>query len=212
MAHGLLLETLTCWHQTRDPNEHRAGNIAGVSSKYKYAVLTIIAIFALSCHSCAATSQGQTGLITAISDRNSLAEVLGKKRALLLVFRSGVIDTGDNDRAVIEFALKADPQSKRYRLTYDTIAQRLNRYINKYKSMSAATQLSDADYIIFFNLLEYRRILNATYPYGELFVILKGDPSVEQPPRVIWKSKKVQWAGDAVHELIKKFRELRREE
>jgi hypothetical protein len=183
-------------------------NIAGVR-KYKYAVLAIIAIFALSRYS---TLQGQTGLISANSDRNALAEVRAKKRALLLVFRSGVIDTQDNERAVIEFALKADPQSKRYRLTYDVIAQRLNRYINKYKSMTAAAQLSDADYIILFNLLEYRRILNTTYPYGELFVIVKGDPSVPQPPRVVWKSKKVQWAGDAVRDLIKEFRVLRREE
>lgn len=183
-----------------------------MSRKYKYAVLTIIAIFALARHSYAATPQGQAGLVRANSDRNSLAEVRAKKRALLLVFRSGVIDTQDNEHAVIEFALKADPQSKRYRLTYDIIAQRLNRYINKYKSMTAAAQLSDADYIIFFNLLEYRRVLNVTYPYGELFVIVKGDPSVQQPPRVIWKSKKVQWAGDAVRDLIKEFRVLRREE
>jgi hypothetical protein len=188
------------------------GYIARVSRKYKYAVLTIIAIFALSGNSHAATPQGQTGLISANSDRNSLAEVRAKKRALLLVFRLGVIDSEDNERAVIAFALKADPQSKRYRLTYDVIAQRLNRYINKYRSMSPAAQLSDADYIVFFNLLEYRRILNATYPYGELFVIVKGDPSVQQPPRIIWKSKKVQWAGDAVRDLIKEFRVLRREE
>ena len=180
--------------------------------KASYVVITIIAIFALSCHIDAAIPQGQPGPISANSDRNSLAEVRAKKRALLLVFRSGVIDSGDNDRAVIEFALKADPQSKRYRLTYDIIAQRLNRYIIKYKSMSAAAQLGDADYIIFFNLLEYRRILNVTYPYGELFVIVKGDPSVQQPPRVIWKAKKVQWAGDAVRDLLKEFRVLRREE
>ena len=181
-----------------------------MSGKYEYAVLTIIAIIALSGYRYA-SAQGQTGLISANSDRNSLEEVRAKKRALLLVFRSGVIDTEDNERAVIELALKADPQSKRYRLTYDLIAQRLNRYINKYKSMTAAAQLSDADYIIFFNLLEYRRILNATYPYGELFVIVKGDPG-QQPPRVVWKSKKVQWAGDAVRDLIKEFRILRREE
>ncbi len=183
-----------------------------MSRKYKYAALTIIAIFALSRHSYAAIPQGHTGLISGNSDRNSLAEVRVKKRALLLVFRSGVIDTEDNERALIELALTADPQSKRYRLTYDLIAQRLNRYIKKYKSMTAAAQLGDADYIIFFNLLEYRRILNATYPYGELFVIVKGDPSVQQPPRVVWKSKKVQWAGDAVRDLIKEFRILRREE
>src|ERR1700737_5453728 len=103
----------------------RWNNIADVSSKHRYTVLTIIAIFTLSCYSYSATFQGQTGLISANSDRNSLAEVRGKKRALLLVFRSGVIDTGDNERAVIEFALKAGPQSKRYRLTYDISAKGL---------------------------------------------------------------------------------------
>jgi len=139
-----------------------------------------------------------------------LAEVREKKRALLLVFKSGVIDTADNDRPIIEFALKADPQNRRYRLAYETIASKLNRYIRKYKSMTAAAQLSDADYIIFFNLLEYRRILNTTYPYGELFVILKGT-AAQTRPHVVWKSKKIQWAGDAVNNLIKDLKSIRGE-
>jgi hypothetical protein len=133
-----------------------------------------------------------------------------KKRALLLVLRSGVIDTTDSDRAMIEFALKADPQNRRYRLAYETIASKLNNYIRKYKSMTAAAQLNDADYIIFFNLLEYRRILNTTYPYGELFVIVKGT-AAETRPHVVWKSKKIQWAGDAVNNLIKDLKSIRGE-
>ncbi len=141
---------------------------------------------------------------------DSLAEVREKRRALLLVFRSGVIDTTDNDRAMIEFALKADPQNRHYRLAYETIASKLNRYIQKYKSMSAAAQLSDADYVIFFNVLEYRRILNTTYPYGELFVIVKGD-AVHTRPHVVWKSKKIEWAGDAVNDLIKNLKSIRGE-
>jgi hypothetical protein len=139
-----------------------------------------------------------------------LAEVREKRRALLLVFRSGVIDTTDNDRAMIEFALKADPQNRRYRLAYEQIASKLNRYIRKYKSMTAAAQLSDSDYVIFFNVLEYRRILNATYPYGELFVIVKGD-AAQTRPHVVWKSKKIQWAGDAVDDLIKDLKSIRGE-
>ena len=139
-----------------------------------------------------------------------MAEVREKKRALLLVFRSGVIDTTDNDRAMIEFALKADPQNRRYRLAYETIASKLNNYIRKYKSMTAAAQLNDADYVIFFNLLEYRRILNTTYPYGELFVIVKGT-AAETRPHVVWKSKKIQWAGDAVNNLIKDLKSIRGE-
>jgi hypothetical protein len=133
-------------------------------------------------------------------------EVRDKKRALLLVFRSGVIDTQDNERAIIDFALKADPQNRRYRLAYETIAEKLNSYIRKYKSMTAASRLSDSDYIIFFNVLEYRRVLNSMYPYGELFVIVKGTPAAQTPPHVVWKSRKIQWAADAVKELIKELR------
>jgi len=145
-----------------------------------------------------------------VGSTDSLAEVREKKRALLLVFKSGVIDTTDNDRAMIEFALKADPKNRRYRLAYETIASKLNQYIRKYKSMTAAAQLSDADYIIFFDLLEYRRILNTTYPYGELFVIVKGT-AAQTRPHVVWKSKKIQWAGDAVNNLIKDLKSIRSE-
>jgi hypothetical protein len=139
-----------------------------------------------------------------------LAEVRGKKRGLLLVSKSGVVTTGDNERAIIEFALKTDPGNRRYRLAYETIAKKLNRYIHKYKSMTAVTQLSDADYVIFFDLLEYRRILNTPYPYGELFVILKGT-AAQTRPHVVWKSKKIQWAGDAVNDLIKDLKTTRGE-
>jgi hypothetical protein len=180
-----------------------------VSRKHKHAILTVVVFFAFLCHCLAAIPQQPSQKID-VGSNDSLREVREKKRALLLVLRSGVIDTTDNDRAMIEFALKADPQNRRYRLAYETIASKLNNYIRKYKSMSAAAQLSDADYIIFFNLLEYRRILNTTYPYGELFVIVKGT-AAETRPHVVWKSKKIQWAGDAVNNLIKDLKSIRGE-
>jgi hypothetical protein len=180
-----------------------------VSRKHKHAILTVVAFFAFLCH-CLAAIPRQPSRKISIGPTDSLAEVREKKRALLLVFRSGVIDTTDNDRAMIEFALKADPQNRRYRLAYETIAAKLNNYIRKYKSMTAAAQLSDADYIIFFNLLEYRRILNTTYPYGELFVIVKGTAD-QTRPHIVWKSKKIQWAGDAVNNLIKDLKSIRGE-
>ena len=37
-------------------------------------------------------------------------------------------------------------------------------------------RIADADYIIYFNVVEYRKILDTVYPYGELFVIVKGSP------------------------------------
>jgi hypothetical protein len=104
---------------------------------------------------------------------NSLEEVRDKQNALLVVYKSRVIDASDRERAIIEDVLKADPVPKgRYRWVYTQLAKKLNKYIHKYKSLNAASELSEADYVIFFNVVEYRRILNTPYPYGELFVII----------------------------------------
>jgi hypothetical protein len=182
-----------------------------VSRKCTRALLTFFAFGALLCHSAAAIHQEPNGHLTADSGRSSLVEVRGKKRALLLVLRAGVVDTEDNERPIIELALKSEPDDRRYRLVYGTLGKRLNVYIRKYRSMTPASQVRDADYIILFNLLEYRTILNTTYPYGELFVVVKGSPDEQTPARIVWKSKKVQWAGDAVNDLIKQLRIVRGE-
>lgn len=143
---------------------------------------------------------------------NSLEEVRDKRNALLVVYKSRVIDAGDRERAIIEDVLKADPQPKgRYRGVYSQLAQKLNKYIQKYKSLSAASGLSEADYVIFFNVVEFRRILNTAYPYGELFVIVKGSPETLKPPRVVWRAKKVLFAEDAISDLIKDLKAVRGE-
>src|SRR5215216_6253184 len=148
----------------------------------------------------------------ALAPRNSLSEVLDKESALLLVFRSRVINASDRERAIIEDVLKADPQPKGYyRWVYTQLGRKLNKYINKYKSLSAANGLSEADYVIFFNVVEFRRILNTPYPYGELFVIVKGSPEILKPPRVVWRAKRVLNAEDAIGELIKDLKTIRGE-
>ncbi len=143
---------------------------------------------------------------------NSLAEVRDKHNVLLVVYKSRVIDAGDRERAVIEDVLKADPQPKgRYRWVYTQLAKKLNKYISKYNSIRAARELSEADYVIFFNVVEFRRILDARYPYGELFVIVKGSPETLKPPRVVWRAKKVLFAEDAIGDLIKDLKAVRGE-
>ena len=143
---------------------------------------------------------------------NSLVEIRDKRNALLVVFRSRVLDLADGDQAIIEDVLKADPRPKgRYRWVYTQMAKKLNKYIHKYKSLSAANQLSEADYVIFFNVVEFRRILNTPYPFGELFVIVKGSPESIKPPRVIWRARKVLLAEDAIGDLIKELKTLRGE-
>jgi hypothetical protein len=146
------------------------------------------------------------------ADGNSLAEVRDKRNALLIVFKSRVIDAGDREGSIIDDVLHADPEPKgRYRWVYTQLAKKLNKYMRKYRSLSAARALSEADYVIFFNVVEYRRILNTPYPYGELFVIVKGSPEELKPPRVVWRAKKVLFAEDAIGDLIKDLKALRGE-
>jgi len=142
----------------------------------------------------------------------SLTEVKDKRRALLLVFKSGVLDASDQEHAIIDQVLKADPQPKgRNMWAYTQLARKLNSYIRKYRSLTPAHDLSEADYVIYFDLIEFRRILNTVYPYGELFVIVKGSPESQTPPRIVWKAKKILWAGDAIGQLIKDLKNLRGE-
>lgn len=147
-----------------------------------------------------------------VGDFNSLAEVRDKQSALLVVFKSRVVDVADQERAIIDDVLKADPNPQgRYRWVYAKLARKLNKYIHKYKSLSAASELSKADYVIFFNVVEFRRILNTPYPYGELFVIVKGSPETLKPPRVVWRARKVLYAEDAIGDLIRDLKAIRGE-
>ena len=169
-------------------------------------VVSPILLFLIFCFSTVAQSPAIEG--------NSLEEVRDKRAALLVVFKSRVIDVdvGDRERAIIDDVLKADPEPKgRYRWVYTQMAKKLNKYINKYNSLSPAKSLSEADYVIFFNVVEFRRILNTPYPYGELFVIVKGSPEILKPPRVVWRAKKVLFAEDAIGDLIKDLKAVRGE-
>ena len=168
-------------------------------------VLTPTLLVLLLCFSAAAQAPD-------VTIDNSLEEVRDKRSALLVVFKTRVIDVSDRERAIIDDVLRADPEPKgRYRWVYTQLAKKLNKYINKYKSLSAASALSEADYVIFFNVVEFRRILNTPYPYGELFVIVKGSPETLKPPRVVWRAKKVLFAEDAISDLIKDLKAIRGE-
>lgn len=144
------------------------------------------------------------------SSYGSLSELVGKRRAFLVVKRATVIDARGGNVGLIEEALKSEPRdNRRHRLAFATIARKLNKFMKKYQRMSAASSVEDADFVIFFNLLEYRWPLSTPYPYGELFVIVKPPPDSRVGPRVIWKSQKVEWAGDAVDKLVDDLRLIR---
>lgn len=143
---------------------------------------------------------------------HALAEVRDKHRALLVVFRSRVLDASGNERAIIEDVLKADPRPRgRFRRVHNQIARKLDKYAQKYRSLFPADGLADADYVIYFNVVEFRRILDSVYPYGELFVIVKGSPDELKPPRVVWRANKVLFAEDAIGNLMKELKAVRGE-
>jgi hypothetical protein len=141
-----------------------------------------------------------------------LSDIRLDDKALLVVLKSSVISAEETDRTIIEKVLKADAEpSVRHQMVYGTLAKKLNGYIRKYKSLSPAVDLSEADFVIFFSLIEYRQILNATYPFGELFVIAKGEPKIGRQPRIVWKSRKVLWAGDAIDDFLRDLKNMRGE-
>lgn len=155
-----------------------------------------------------ARSQGNAS--TADAANSSLEKVKDKRALLLLVGRTRTVDT-DNPESpiVIEAFRTAEEGRTRYASTFNAIARKLNKYLKKHRSISAATRVEDADFIVFFNLLGFRRSLYAYYPHGELFVILKD--GAEGRPQVVWKSSKVMYADDAANELIKKLKMIRGE-
>lgn len=160
----------------------------------------------------AAVAQDSTERLRSAHAPGSLAEVRDKHRALLVVFRSRVVDASGGERAIIEDVLKADPRPKgRFRWVHTQIARKLDKYMQKYRSLFPAEGLADADYVIYFNVVEFRRILDTIYPYGELFVIVKGSPAELKPPRIVWRANKVLFAEDAIGNLIKELKAVRGE-
>jgi hypothetical protein len=171
-------------------------------------VFPILLVLLISCSAVAQQPLGES----ALPQGNSLSEVRHMRRALLVVFKSRVINVNDREGAIIQDVLKADVEPKgAYRWVYSQMAQKLNKYIRKYRSLRPARDIAEADYVIYFNVVEFRRILYSYYPYGELFVIVKGSPETLKPPRVVWRTKKMAIAEDAIGDLIKELKILRGE-
>lgn len=142
----------------------------------------------------------------------TLAEIKDKHRVALLVVRTSVVHASGSDDRIVAEALAAEPrESLKHRYPYGIIARKLNEYIRKYRSLRPTAEIGQADFIIYFRLVEYRRTLNGFYPYGELFVIVDHQPAEIRPARVIWKTRKIMFAEDAVKILVKQLKRVRDE-
>lgn len=141
-----------------------------------------------------------------------LTEIRDKRRIALLIVKSSILDASGTDDPTIREALRSEPrEALRYRFAYRVIAAKLNRYIRKHRSLQPVYETGQADFIAYFRLVEYRRLLNGFYPYGELFVIVGGQPGDVRPARIIWKTKKVMNAEDAIKNLVKELKQVRGE-
>ena len=140
----------------------------------------------------------------------SLYEIKDKQSMALVIIRSSVLDATGDDEPIIREAMAAEPRlASRYRSTYNLIARKINQYIRKYRRLRPADQISKADFIVYFKLVEYRRMLNGFYPYGEMFVII--NPETMGSPRIIWRTSKIVFAEDAIKELLRDLKQARGE-
>ena len=142
----------------------------------------------------------------------SLYELRDKRRVLLMVRRSSVVDSRGQAKEILAEVFKDDGQtSMRFPRTYNTLARKLNNYMRKHQSISAARSLKEAEFIVLFNVLEFRRPLGIPHPYGEIYVILK-ETGAGREPRIIWKTRKnSMWVEDAIDDLLKDLKTSRRE-
>jgi hypothetical protein len=122
------------------------------------------------------------------------------------------VDARGLTQTILTEAYRADPDARsRYPRLYNLLAQKLNAYMRRYRSITAAQDVSNADFIVLFNLLEFRRPLGTPYPYGEMFVILNKTPGGREP-HIIWKTRKNgMYAEDAIGDFIKELKTVRGE-
>lgn len=138
----------------------------------------------------------------------SLFELKDKHRIWLIVRRTAVLDARSAEETVLAEVYKQGSVRQSYPLTYNLIARKLNKYMRERQSITAAPSLSDADFILFFNVLEIRRPLGTPYAYGELFVILNRG----ERPRILWKTRTGgKFVDDAISDFISELKAARGE-
>lgn len=172
-------------------------------------VVRFIILFALILN-CAASfpSQERAADFKETVVNGSLAELRNKHRVWLIVRRSALLDARGAEESVISEVYKGGNAWQNYPRTYNLIAKKLNKYLKEYGSLTAARNLSQAEFVIYFNVLEIRRPLGTPYAYGELFVILNDASN----PRVLWKTRgKGMFADDAVDTMLEELKAARGE-
>ncbi|HKC62203.1 MAG TPA: hypothetical protein VKB86_01135 [Pyrinomonadaceae bacterium] len=143
----------------------------------------------------------------------SINELRNKRRVFLIVSHNSVVDAKEEAKSILAevYQSGSEPPRGQFARIYNAIADKLNKYMAESQSISSVRNIGDADFIILFNLLEYRWPLGRPYPYGEMFVILN-DHSHGREPHVVWRTRKrSEWAEDAIKEFIRDLKATRGE-
>ena len=145
--------------------------------------------------------------------RGRLEGVKGLRRIALLVSRALVVDARDPALVALEDyrrALDGEPP-RQHDAAARRVADKINKYIRKYRSSTAVERLPDADLVLVFKVTGQRRsaIPGDPFVWGKLFVIALG---ADRTPRVVWESEGDDAdPEDATGNFIKALRNARGE-
>jgi hypothetical protein len=146
--------------------------------------------------------------------RGSLDEVKGRRSVILLVSKSLVVDARDPALIAVEdYRNAVDGQPPRqHDAAARQIALKLNKYIRKYGSLTAAASYADADLIMVFKVTAQHRSAIPGEPFvrGKMYILaISAD---RRTPHVVWESSGDNTtAEDATDDFIKALKIVRRE-
>lgn len=147
--------------------------------------------------------------------RGDLTETVGRRRVALIVTRAQTVDARDPARVAFDLYRKAlaGAPPRPHAAAQRAVARLLNKYLNKYRSMTAVETVQEADLVVIFNVLRVRRSFIPEEPhiFGQLFVILR-PASAGQAPRIVWQTEdNATNLEEAVGDFLKALRDARGE-
>jgi hypothetical protein len=177
------------------------------------ASLVLAALVACAAAAAPPAAAQRAGVREARVERGSLAEVTGFRRVALLVSKALVVDARDPALVALEDyrrALAGSPP-RQHGAGARLIAGKLNKYIRKYGTMTAAKSYDEADLVLVFKVTAQRRsgIPAEPFVWGKMYVVAVGGGGAA---RVVWES-----SGDstppeeAADDFLKAFRVARGE-
>ena len=189
--------------------------MSGVTAKMKrraFLILTLFAPLAAVSPRARAAAQGGEARGTEVV-RGRLEDVRGRRLVALLVSRSLLLDVRDPAATAFEDyrrALAGAPPSPHPRAAR-RVAEKINKYIRKYRMMTAAESYAEADLVVVFKVTGQHAsaIPGDPYIWGKMYVLAVG---TDRAPRLVWESKgDTASPEDAAGDFIKAFKSARGE-